>query len=72
MADKVINLYNAFIKNGYAMESEAQFRENLKDPKKRKAAYDALVSDGYNMEPYADFESNIGYAQYQLDVKSVV
>ena len=62
MADKVTNLYNAFIKNGYAMESEAQFRENLKDPKKRKAAYDALVSDGYNMEPYADFESNIGYA----------
>ena len=62
MADKVTNLYNAFIKNGYAMESESQFRENLKDPKKRKAAYDALVSDGYNMEPYADFESNIGYA----------
>lgn len=62
MADKVTNLYNAFINNGYAMESEAQFRENLKDPKKRKAAYDALVSDGYNMEPYADFESNIGYA----------
>lgn len=59
--DKVSNLYNAFVKNGYAMESEAQFRENLKDPKKRKAAYDALVADGYSMEPYADFESNIGY-----------
>ena len=43
------------------MESEAQFRENLKDPKKRKAAYDALVADGYQMEPYADFESNIGF-----------
>ena len=55
MADKVTNLYNAFIKSGYAMESEAQFRENLKDPKKRKAAYDALVKDGYNMEAYADF-----------------
>lgn len=62
MADKVTNLYNAFIKSGYAMESEAQFRENLKDPKKRKAAYDALVKDGYNMEAYADFERNIGYA----------
>ena len=62
MADKVTNLYNAFINNGYAMESEAQFRENLKDPEKRKAAYDALVADGYDMEPYADFESNIGYA----------
>lgn len=59
--DKVTNLYNAFVKNGYAMESEAQFRENLKDPKKRKAAYDALVADGYNMEPFADFESNIGF-----------
>lgn len=59
--DKVTNLYNAFVKNGYAMESEAQFRENLKDPKKRRAAYDALVADGYNMEPFADFESNIGF-----------
>ena len=55
--DKVSNLYSAFVKSGYAMESEAQFRENLKDPKKRKAAYDALVADGYQMEPYADFES---------------
>ena len=61
MADKVTNLYNAFINNGYAMESEAQFRENLKDPNKRKAAYDALVADGYNMEPFNEFESNIGY-----------
>ena len=60
--DKVTNLYNAFVKNGYAMEPEAQFRENLKDPKKRKAAYDALVADGYNMEPFADFESNIGFS----------
>ncbi len=59
--DKVSNLYSAFVKSGYAMESEAQFRENLKDPKKRKAAYDALVADGYQMEPYADFESNIGF-----------
>ncbi len=59
--DKVTNLYNAFVKNGYAMEPEAQFRENLKDPKKRKAAYDALVADGYNMEPFADFENNIGF-----------
>lgn len=59
--DKVSNLYNAFVKDGYAMESEEQFRENLKDPKKRKAAYDALVADGYSMEPYADFESNIGF-----------
>ena len=59
--DKVTNLYNAFVKNGYAMEPEAQFRENLKDPKKRKAAYDALVADGYSMEPFADFESNIGF-----------
>jgi N12 class adenine-specific DNA methylase len=59
--DKVSNLYSAFVKSGYAMESEAQFRENLKDPRKRKAAYDALVADGYQMEPYADFESNIGF-----------
>lgn len=59
--DKVTNLYNAFVNNGYAMEPEAQFRENLKDPKKRKAAYDALVANGYNMEPFADFESNIGF-----------
>ncbi len=59
--DKVSNLYNAFVKNGYAMEPEAQFRENLKDPKKRKAAYDALVAEGYQMEPFSDFERNIGY-----------
>lgn len=59
--DKVTNLYNAFVKSGYAMEPETQFRENLKDPKKRKAAYDALVADGYSMEPFADFESNIGF-----------
>jgi PAS domain-containing protein len=61
--DKVKNLYNTFVKDGYAMEPEAQFRENLKDPKKRKAAYDALVKDGYDMEPYAEFESNIGFAK---------
>ena len=59
--DKVTNLYNAFVKSGYAMEPETQFRENLKDPKKRKAAYDALVADGYSMESFADFESNIGF-----------
>ena len=58
--DKVKNLYNTFIQNGYSMEPEEQFRENLKDSKKRKAAYDALVSDGYDMEPFAEFESNIG------------
>lgn len=61
--DKVKNLYDTFVKDGYAMEPEAQFRENLKDPKKRKAAYDALVKDGYDMEPYAEFESNIGFAK---------
>ncbi len=59
--DKVTNLYNAFIKGGYAMESEAEFRKNLQDPKKRKAAYDALVKDGYDMEPFDRFEANIGY-----------
>lgn len=59
--DKVTNLYNTFVKNGYAMEPEAQFRENLKDPQKRKAAYEALVADGYDMEPFADFEGNIGF-----------
>ena len=61
--DKVTNLYNAFVKNGYAMESEAEFRKNLQDPKKRRAAYDALVNDGYDMEAYDQFESNIGFAK---------
>ncbi len=59
--DKVTNLYNTFVNNGYAMEPESQFRENLKDPQKRKAAYEALVADGYDMEPFADFEGNIGF-----------
>ena len=63
MADKVTNLYNTFKKNGYAMESEAEFRKNLQDPKKRRAAYDALVNDGYDMEAYDQFESNIGFAK---------
>jgi N12 class adenine-specific DNA methylase len=67
--DKVKNLYDTFVKDGYAMEPEAQFRENLKDPKKRKAAYDALVKDGYDMEPYAEFESNIGFAKAALAPK---
>lgn len=65
MADKVTNLYNTFKKNGYAMESEAEFRKNLQDPKKRRAAYDALVNDGYDMEAYDQFESNIGYGTQQ-------
>lgn len=63
MADKVTNLYNALVKSGYAMEPEDQFRKNITDPKKRKAAYNALVSSGYSMEPYEEFESNIGHGK---------
>ena len=59
--DKIKNLYNEFVKNGYDMEPEDEFRENLKDPNKRKAAYDALISDGYDMEEFGEFENNIGY-----------
>lgn len=44
------------------MESEPEFRKNLEDPNKRRAAYDALVSDGYDMEAFDQFEINIGYA----------
>lgn len=61
MADKITNLHKALINSGYAMESEADFRKNLNDPAKRKAAYNALVSSGYAMEDYSDFEKNIGY-----------
>lgn len=43
------------------MEPERDFRENLKDAKKRRAAYDSLVKEGYDMEPYEEFERNIGF-----------
>lgn len=45
------------------MESEEDFRKNLLDSTKRKAAYDALVKDGYDMEPFEEFESNIGFGK---------
>ena len=65
MDDKISKLYQAFVNEGYSMEPEDQFRQNLSDPAKRKAAYDALVSDGYNMEPFAEFETNIGFGKVE-------
>ena len=59
--DKISNLYKTFVNEGYEMEPEEKFRQNLNDPKRRRAAYDALVSSGYDMEPYGEFERNIGY-----------
>ncbi|MBD5283788.1 MAG: N-6 DNA methylase [Bacteroides sp.] len=59
--DKISNLYKTFVNEGYEMEPEEKFRQNLNDPKRRRAAYDALVSSGYEMEPYGEFERNIGY-----------
>lgn len=63
--DKVKALYDTFVKEGYNMESEAEFRKNLADPAKRKAAYEALKKDGYEMEAYDAFETNIGYGKAQ-------
>ena len=63
--DKVKALYDTFVKEGYNMESEAEFRKNLADPAKRKAAYEALKKDGYDMEAYDAFETNIGYGKAQ-------
>lgn len=60
--DKIKNLYQTFVTDGYDMEPEAEFRQNLKKPAKRRAAYDALVADGYDMEPYDQFEANIGFS----------
>lgn len=59
--DKITRLYDTFVADGYDMESEDDFRKNMSDAKKRKAAYDALVNDGYEMEPFDEFENNIGY-----------
>lgn len=59
--DKISNLYNTFVSDGYDMESEEDFRNNLTDPHKRRSAYDALVKDGYEMEPFEEFEINIGF-----------
>ncbi|MBD5341549.1 MAG: hypothetical protein HDR94_08240, partial [Bacteroides sp.] len=59
--DKIKNLYDTFVKEGYEMESEADFRKNLADPAKRKAAYDALKNEGYEMEAFDAFETNIGF-----------
>lgn len=59
--DKITRLYDTFVADGYDMESEDDFRKNMSDAKKRKAAYDALVNDGYEMEPFGEFENNIGY-----------
>lgn len=56
-------LYDTFVSDGYDMESEEDFRKNLLDSTKRKAAYDALVKDGYDMEPFEEFESNIGFGK---------
>lgn len=64
--DKIKKLYDTFVSDGYYdMESEEDFRKNLLDSAKRKAAYDALVKDGYDMEPFEEFESNIGFGKEQ-------
>lgn len=63
--DKIEKLYDTFVSDGYDMESEEDFRKNLLDSAKRKAAYDALVKDGYDMEPFEEFESNIGFGKEQ-------
>lgn len=44
--DKIKKLYDTFVSDGYDMESEEDFRKNLSDSTKRKAAYDALVKEG--------------------------
>ena len=59
--DKIKALYDTFVKEGYEMESEAEFRKNLTNPAKRKSAYDALVNDGYDMEAFDAFENNLGF-----------
>ena len=61
--DKVKALYDTFVKEGYNMESEAEFRKNLANPSKRKAAYEALKNEGYEMEAFEAFEKNIGYGK---------
>ena len=70
--DKVTNLYKTFVTEGYEMEPESEFRENIKDPKKRRAAYDALVSDGYDMEPFEEFERNIGFSSTSAPQRQVL
>ena len=65
--DKVKSLYDAFVNEGYEMESESDFRKNLAEPSKRKAAYEALKRDGYEMEPFEEFETNIGYGRTVVD-----
>lgn len=66
--DKIKKLYNTFVSDGYDMESEEDFRKNLSDSTKRRAAYDALVKDGYEMEPFEEFENNIGFGKIQTPV----
>ena len=61
--DKIKKLYDTFVSDGYDMESEEDFRKNLLDSTKRKAASAALVKDGYDMEPFEEFESNIGFGK---------
>ena len=63
MPDKLQNLYDTFVADGYEMEPFEDFKNNLKDAKKRRAAYDALVNDGYDMEDYSAFEKNIGMGE---------
>lgn len=65
--DKIKNLYQTFVNDGYEMENEDDFRKNLSDSTKRRAAYDALVKDGYDMEPYEEFESNIGFGDKKTE-----
>lgn len=66
--DKIKKLYDTFVSDGYDMESEEDFRKNLSDSTKRRAAYDALVKDGYEMEPFEEFENNIGFGKIQTPV----
>lgn len=65
--DKIKNLYQTFVNDGYEMENEDDFRKNLSDSTKRRAAYDALVKDGYDMEPYEEFENNIGFGDKKTE-----
>ena len=70
--DKISNLYNAFIAEGYEMEPEEEFRRNLTVQAKRRAAYDALVAEGYEMEPFEEFETNIGFGSTSTPLPGTV
>lgn len=67
--DKIRNVYDALVSEGYDMSPFDEFRNNLSNKDSRKSVYNALVKEDYDMSPFEEFEANIGFGNLNTNSK---